>query len=244
LHFKMPWIDSVDTFSVTAHKISYDGGNGEGHGPGLSSYSKDQQPANIRLSVTYRIPAGQVADVYRGYYNSDNLVARVLDPKVYEHTKNVFGKFNAVAAVQERDRLNIEIENAIKTAVKGAPIEVLTVQIENIDFSATYEESIEARMQAEVEVQKLRQNAERTKVEAEITVTKANAQADAVRAEAKAQADATIMRGNAEAQAITAKGEALLKSQQVIELTKAERWNGTLPTTMLPGSTVPFLNVQ
>ncbi|BCP51747.1 hypothetical protein K32_03640 [Kaistia sp. 32K] len=47
------------------------------------------------------------------------------------------------------------------------------VQIENIDFSDTYEAKIEERMSAEIEVQKLKQNAEREKVQAAITVTQA-----------------------------------------------------------------------
>jgi len=45
------------------------------------------------------------------------------------------------------------------------------VQIENLDFSSEYEKSIEQSMLAEVEVHRLRQNAEREKVQAEIVVT-------------------------------------------------------------------------
>jgi hypothetical protein len=29
-----------------------------------------------------------------------------------------------------------------------------------------------------------------------------------------------------------------------MKLTKAERWNGVLPTTMVPGSAVPFIEVS
>ena len=64
---------------------------------------------------------------------------------------------------------------------------VESVQLENIEFSQNYLHSIEQRMLAEVEVQKLQQNAEREKVQAQITVTQATAKANAVRAEALAQ---------------------------------------------------------
>lgn len=64
-------------------------------------------------------------------------------------------------------------------------------------------------MQAEVEVPKLQQNVEREKVQAQITVTQANAKANTVRAEAQ-----------------------------------AERWNGVPPTTMVPGSAVPFVSLK
>ena len=85
---------------------------------------------------------------------------------------------------------------------------VESVQLENIEFSSTYLHSIEQRMLAEVEVQKLQQNAEREKVQAQITVTQANAKANAVRAEAQAAADAMRLNGEARATNIKLTGEA------------------------------------
>jgi regulator of protease activity HflC (stomatin/prohibitin superfamily) len=110
---------------------------------------------------------------------------------------------------------------------------VESVQVENIDFSDAYEKSIEQRMLAEVEVQKVQQNAEREKVQAEIAVIQAKAQADAVK-----------LQGDAEAHAINARGKALRDNPALIELVQAEKWDGKLPTTMVPGQTVPFINVK
>ncbi|MNE59598.1 hypothetical protein D3C80_1547040 [compost metagenome] len=118
------------------------------------------------------------------------------------------------------------------------------MQIENIDFSDAYEASIEQRMLAEVEVQKLRQNAEREKVQAEITVTQANASADSVRAKANADAEAIRIMGDAEATSIKARGDALRENPGLVALTQAEKWNGQLPTTMLPDGSVPMLQLQ
>ncbi|WP_281353338.1 hypothetical protein [Jiella pacifica] len=41
---------------------------------------------------------------------------------------------------------------------------------------------------------------------------------------------------------IDARGKALRDNPQVVELIRAERWNGQLPTTMVPGGTIPFVN--
>jgi regulator of protease activity HflC (stomatin/prohibitin superfamily) len=234
LGFKLPVFDSVKYISVQTNSRLYEN---------LATYSKDQQPADITLSVTYRIPVDAVSDVYSQYGGVDGLISRVVDRKVLEQLKNVFGQFNAVTAIQERARLNLEVANAITNSISG-PIMVESVQIENIDFSDAYEESIEQRMVAEVEVQKLKQNAEREKVSAQITVTKAQAEADSRLAVAKAEAEAIRLRGDAEAYAIEARSKALASNQEIVELTKAEKWNGTLPTTMVPGATVPFLNVR
>jgi regulator of protease activity HflC (stomatin/prohibitin superfamily) len=154
----------------------------------------------------------------------------------------VFGRFNAVEAVQQRERLALEFRTAVQDAVMG-PVVIVGTQIENIDFSDAYEASIEQRMLAEVEVQRIQQNAEREKVQAEIRVIQAEAEAEARVAQATAEAEAITLTGDAEASAIRARGAALRDNPSLIELVQAERWNGTLPTTMVPGQTVPFLNV-
>lgn len=233
LGFKMPIIDSVVDISVQSQAQMYEN---------VLAYSRDQQTAGLNISVNYRLPADQVETIYREYGGEAGVVARLLDRQVLEEVKNVFGKFNAATAIQERERLAAEVQMAIQKAVVG-PIIVESVQIENIDFSDAYENSIEQRMLAEVEVQKVKQNAEREKVTAEITVIQAQAEADAQLARATAEAEAVRIRGEAEAAAIEAKGAALRDNPSLIDLVQAERWNGTLPTTMIPGDTVPFMNV-
>ncbi|RYC11852.1 prohibitin family protein [Ciceribacter ferrooxidans] len=234
LGFKIPFLDRIVKISVQSRAQIYEQ---------VETYSRDQQAATMKLSVNYRLPANEVERIYAEYGSEDGVVQRLIDRRVFEQAKNVFGKFNAVTAIQERMRLNSETENAIRDAVKG-PVLIDSVQIENIDFSDAYEQSIENRMLAEVEVQKLRQNAEREKVQAEITVTQANAQAQAVRAQAEAQAAATRLAGEAEADAIRAKGAALRDNPALIDLIAAERWNGQLPATMIPGSAVPFIGTK
>lgn len=234
LGFKVPFIDSIVKISTQSQAQIYED---------VSTYSRDQQPAIIKLSVNYRLPADQVEKIYTDYGSEAGVVSRLIDRRVYEQLKNIFGRFNAVTAIQERARLNLETEEAIRNSVQG-PVVIESVQIENIDFSDAYEQSIENRMLAEVEVQKLQQNAEREKVQAQITVTQATAQADAIRATAEANAAATRLAGDAEADAIRAKGAALKDNPSLIDLTAAERWDGKLPATMIPGATVPFIGVK
>ena len=233
LGFKLPIVDSVVDISVQTQAQIYEN---------IQACSRDQQTAGLIVSVNYRLPADQVETIYREYGGETGVVTRLLDRQVMQAVKNVFGKFNAVTAIQERERLVADIQNEITDSVNG-PIIIESVQIENIDFSDAYENSIEARMLAEVEVQKVKQNAEREKVTAEITVIQAQAAADAQLAQAKAAAEAVRIRGEADAAAIKAKAEALRDNAGLIELTQAEKWDGKLPTTMVPGSSVPFMNV-
>lgn len=234
LGFKMPIVSKVVDISIQSQTRIYET---------VAAYSKDQQTAVMTLSVNYRFPADQVEQIYTNFGGEEGVLSRLLDRQVLDEVKNVFGKFNAVTAIQDRDRLVNEVQNAIQKSVVG-PIIIESVQIENIDFSDAYENSIEQRMLAEVEVQKVKQNAEREKVQAEIAVIQAQAQADAQVAQAKASAEATRLQGDAEADAIRAKGGALRDNPQLVDLIQAEKWNGTLPTHMVPDATVPFLNIQ
>ena len=234
LGFKLPIIDKVVDIDVRTRANLYEN---------VMAYSRDQQTAGLNVSVNYRVPVDQVLNVYENYGSVDALRSRILDRKVFDEVKNVFGQFNAVTAIQERSRLVADVQMAIQNAVRG-PIIIESVQIENIDFSDAYENSIEQRMLAEVEVQKIQQNAEREKVQAEIKVIQAQADADARVAQATAEAQAITLTGNAEAEAINARGKALRDNPSLIQLVSAERWNGVLPTTMVPDATVPFVNVK
>ncbi len=81
-------------------------------------------------------------------------------------------------------------------------------------------------------------------MQAQIRVTQAQAEADSQVAQAKADALATELRGKAEAEAIKARAQALASNQNLVELTKAERWNGVLPTTVLPNGALPFIDIK
>lgn len=224
LGFKLPIVDSVREITVQTQARVYEK---------VMVYSRDQQNANLQVSVNYRLVSDQVEKIYSEFGGQEGIVTRLLDRQVPEEVKNVFGRFNAVTAIQERARLGMEIQEAIQKASSNTMMIVESVQVENIDFSDAYEKSIEQRMLAEVEVQKVQQNAEREKVQAEILVI-----------QAKAEADAKKLQGDAEAHAINARGRALRDNPALIELVQAEKWNGVLPTTMVPGSAVPFINVK
>ncbi len=234
LGFKLPFFDSIVKISTQTHTVSYDR---------LQAYSHDQQPATIRVSVTYSVPPDKVEDLYANFKSVDAMVTRLVDRQVPTQVENIFGKYTAISAVQERVKFVLDVTDAIKATING-PIEISSVQVENIDFSDAYEKSVEDRMRAEVEVQTQMQNLEKERVTAQIAVTKAQAEADSQLARAKAEAEAIRIKGEAEASAIKSRAEALAKNQDLIELTKAEKWDGKLPNTMLPNTTLPFLDAK
>lgn len=229
LHFKIPFFQSVEKISVQTHTRVF----GK-----LQAYSSDQQPADMRVSVSYRVT--DAAALYSTFGSVEAMLGRLIDRQVPTQLENTFGKYTAVSAIRSRSQLVSEMAKATREAVAG-PVHIESVQIENIDFSPAYERSVEERMKAEVEVQTQKQTLEKEKISAEIAVTQAQGKADSMVASAKAEAEAIRLRGDAEADAIKARATALAQNQNLVELVRAERWDGKLPTTMLPNGTVPFL---
>ena len=66
----------------------------------------------------------------------------------------------------------------------------------------------------------------------------------AIKARGTGEAASIQARGAAEATAIRAKGDALGQNPALIPLIQAERWDGKLPVTMVPGGAVPMLSLQ
>jgi regulator of protease activity HflC (stomatin/prohibitin superfamily) len=233
LGWMVPFISSVHKFSVQSQAVVYDQ---------MQSYSLDQQPAYFKVSLRYHVSPGDVEDVYTQYGTEDSMVAKLLDRIVPQQVKTAFGQYTAVTAIAERGKMNAAVASSVESAITG-PVVIEGVQLEDIKFSDAYENGVEQRMLAQVQVQKMEQDRDQQQVQAQITVIQAQAQADANVAQATAQAKATTLAGNATAAAIRARGDALRDNPNLVELTAAERWDGHLPTTMVPGSTLPFVTL-
>lgn len=232
LHFKLPIVTTIAKISVQVQKESFEK-NDQGDFR-MQAYSRDQQPATIALSVNYHVT--DVSAVYSQYGSLETMASRIINPKTFEQLKNVFGQFDAADAIQKRASLNAEVYNAIRAAVRG-PVVIDSVQIEDISFSTQYEGAVEARMQAIVKQQQAEADKQKRIIDAD-------ASAYEVKAAADAKAHQIEVQGAAEAGAIKARGDALRDNPSLPTLVAAEKWNGVLPTTMVPGNALPFLNLS
>jgi len=237
LHFKIPWFESIAKIDMQTHNFTFEK---------VNSYSADQQPADLRISVTLHVAPDKVAEMYSRFGGDQQAaISRLVTPHMNQEVKVVFGQYTAAKAISARGQLNVDAAKALTDAIAyDSVFQIEGVQIEDITFSADYIRSVEARMQAEVAVQQRQQELQQERIKADIAVTQATGRANSIRAEAQAQADAIKLRGEAEATAIKARGDALTNNPNIVALTQAERWDGKLPATMVPGSTLPMLTVK
>src|ERR1700731_5386630 len=110
LGFKLPLFDSVEKVSVRTTTYTWDK---------MNSYSYDQQPADLKISVTLRAAPEKVADLYAKFGRLDAAVNQVVSPVVNQQVKVVFGRYTAVKAIQDRGALNSAIKDAITDTLKS-----------------------------------------------------------------------------------------------------------------------------
>ena len=234
LHFKVPFIDSVEEIEVRTRK------NEER----MASSTKEQMPVTVSVSVNWTVDKTAALELFRQYGGLSQFESRILDPRFRSATKDVIPRFDAEKLIQDRASAIQAIEANLIEEMKEFPVTVDNIQIENIQLPAKYLTSIETKQTeknlAAAEEHKLaRQN-----LEAQRDVNTAQAKADGIRAIAIAEAEAIRIKGLAEAEAITAKAKALGNNPLIVKLTEAQNWDGKLPATMLGGQNMPILDLR
>ena len=234
LHFKVPFIDSVEEIEVRTRK------NEER----MASSTKEQMPVTIVVSVNWTVDKTAALELYRQYGGLTQFENRILDPRFRSATKDVIPRYDAEKLIQDRASAIRAIEMNFIEEMKGFPVTVDNIQIENIQLPAKYLTSIETKQTeknlADAEKHKLaRQN-----LEAQRDVNTAKAKADGIKLVAIAEAESIRIKGLAEAEAITAKAKALGNNPLIVKLTEAQNWDGKLPATILGSSNMPILDMR
>ena len=167
-----------------------------------------------------------------------------MNPRIMEDVKAVFSKCTAENLVASREDLSTEVESILSPEMKAYGIEIISVSIEDIDFTDVFTDAVEAK-----------QVAEQSKLQAEIEEAQKTmiAQQEAERAQIQANANAEVAKINADAEAyavkVAAEAEANQKianslTNELIQYNEVSRWNGELPQVYASDGTVPILNMQ
>ena len=216
----------------------------------LSAYSYDQQIIeSYRLSITWSYDADKIDQVYKyfGTGVSDNIFHTVISPVVQQSTKTILGQYTAVTIVQDRAKLDHSIAQVMEQQLKEYPVKILSIQLEDVNFSKNYESIIEQTAQKKQEVETARNELQKVQIESQKQAAQAEAENKAIKLQADAEAYRITVQAKAEADAIRLKGDALRSNRELVDLTIAEKWDGSVPQTVVASgngsSVVPLLNI-
>jgi regulator of protease activity HflC (stomatin/prohibitin superfamily) len=228
-HVKAPW-DSVVTMDNREQRYSYT----------IQAFSSDIQEVDIQCSVNIRINEDTAMTLYRDV--GENYVQTLVYPRVLESTKIVFSRYTAEHLVENRDRLSTEIIAILTEDLTQYGVDVMSVSIEDIDFSDAFTNAVEAKQVATQERQRAQTEQEQQTMVAQQEATRREIAANAEAAEARIQADAdaytTTTRAEAEAEANRRIAESL--TEDLLRYTEIARWNGELPMYFYGGTSTPL----
>lgn len=234
LHFKVPFIDSVEEIEVRTRK------NEEK----MASATAEQMPLTIGVSVNWTVNRDSALDLFKRYGGLPQFEQRILDPRFRSATKEAIPKFTAEQLIQDRASAIAKIEQNLVEEMKGFPVVVDNIQIENITLPQKYIQSIETKQTEKNLADAEKHRLERQRLEALRDVNTADAKAQGIIKVAEAEAKAVKLAGEAEAAAIEAKGKALRNNPLIVKLTEAQQWDGQLPKTILGKSGMPILDMR
>jgi regulator of protease activity HflC (stomatin/prohibitin superfamily) len=248
LHFKLPFIDQVDRLQVSLDTFKLER---------LTVNTIDNQPIAVTVGLTYRTPPQAVLPLLYEVGRAGNFDIREnFERIVADRTAKIFAQQNTTRISENRD----QIVNALKSLLShdlGAlyHIEVVDFQIADIVYSDSFRASVEAAVKAKNEAVAAENPVNRIRFEAQQAVERANGEAEAKLKLADADRQSTILSAQGRAEGIRLEGEAraavlrmnaeILKTTPlVVDLAKADRWNGALPLTLLEGTSgLPLLSL-
>ena len=123
-------------------------------------------------------------------------------------------------------------------------VTVTGVMVGNIDFTDAYEAANDAAARSEAESKTARNELAKLEISAQQQIVSATAAATARRTTADAEAYAIAAKGTADAAAVKALADVLRNNPEVIRYRATEKWGGAVPTHMLSGQAVPFIDMK
>ncbi len=203
IHWIIPFIESVDRFSIAKQEYTMSGSTNEGAQAGndaVEARTSDAQQVYVDATVRFYVDPLQVVQLRRTWQSQDRYISGFVRPTtrniIYNTTsryrvEDVYGAKRAELQQIIQDQLLVEFEK------QGLILDAF--QLRNITFSPEYAQSIEQK-----------QIAQQQSEQAKLLVQKSQQEADQLRAKVKGEADAVILRANGDAEAAVtrAKGDA------------------------------------
>lgn len=219
-YWKTPFIEDVKEMDMKIQKEQVT----------AAAASKDLQNVTAQIAVNYQLDQKNIVSTYQNL-RSDAAV-KIIQPAIQESIKVVTARYTAEELVTQRTVVRDEMErvftekmsnNGVVTISKGG------FNLVDLDFSPSFNAAIERKVTAVQEAEAAKNTLEKIKYEAQQSIERAKGEAEAIRV----------------------KSVSLQQSPDYIEFEKLnvqrlaiDKWNGDVPNSMIPGGTVPFINLN
>lgn len=216
INFKIPYIEKIVLLDCRTQKLDYT----------MEASSKDlQKITNLKISVNYNIIKDSANKLYREIGTSYQSV--VLEPALYEAIKSTIANYTAEELITKRSEVSALATEAFFNRVHDYGIIVTALNITDLSFSPEFDAVIEQKQIVEQQTKQAQLELEKAKIENETKIENAKAEAEVMKQQ-NAQITEQTLR---------------LKELEIME-EYVEKWNGSLPTTMLNDNISGLFNLN
>ena len=185
------------------------------------AYSKDIQTVNSQIALNFNLKPDMVNTLYQEV--GVNYQNNIIDPAIQESVKAATAEFTAQELIEARPKVKEKIKIELNNRLNKYFI-ITDFSIVDFTFSEEYERAVESKQVAQQNALKAENDLKRIEIEADQRVAEATAEAEAIRI----QAESVSKQGGAD----------------YVKLKAIEKWDGKMPTHMLPNSTLPFIEIK
>lgn len=214
LHLRLPGVTQYHCFrtATTYYEVLEDDASGSNadftSGP-VDGVTIDGQQLILTFNVRYRVDPAQVGHIYADVGRTPG---EINERVVKFHTRSISRQ---IANTKRADELYLgnlapisaEMRDALAPRFTEAGLILEFFELKRPNFSDAYEQAIESRQIATVQIDQRRQE-----------VLVAEQEAERVRQQAQGEADASVIRAEGEAQALAVQGQAVRDNPEILEL--------------------------
>ena len=212
--------------------------------------SSDGKGLMVDLTFTYRYDSERVTSLFTRFKGQSGKEVRdsFIKPNIISWTKEVTAQYPVTEILgNERANLNIALSEYISQKFDPYGIIVENVSLINIDADAETRAQVQKKVNAQQELELANIERQTATVQAnkdkEVALIAAEqekevAEINAAKQKIKAEGDAEATRIKAEAEAEANKKIAESLTDELIEKTKIDKWNGNVPTVSGSGATI------
>ena len=239
LHWVVPFVESVQPYSIAKQTYTMATTTGEGQVSGddsIQARTKDGQQVYIDASVIYSIDPTKLVQLHITWQNrfEDNVVRPVTRTAIRDAVSQ-YGVEEIVST--KRAELEQTISQEIEQGLSSNNLIMVDFLLRNIRFSDEYAAAVEQKQIAEQQALQAAFVVQQKKQEAEQARQTAQGQADAVVIAAQGEAKAILLKAQAQAQAWAALAEVLKANPEMLTYEYIQKIAPNLQVIYLPSGT-------
>ena len=217
LNFKIPYIEKIVLMDCRTQKTEYT----------MEASSKDlQKISNFKVAINYSITKETANKLYREV--GVDYKSIIVEPAIQEAMKATIANYTAEELITKRNEVSAFALESLSNKLSDRGISLTSLNIIDLSFSKEFDAAVENKQIVEQQTQQAKYELEKAKVENEKKIENAKAEAEVMKQQNAEITDKTLELKRLEVQ------------QKMVE-----KWQGTLPNTVLSGNN-PFtlLNIN